>query len=338
MSLYIGKDNSNNSIIHITSDQESNSSIKNGNRVNSTVFLSTLPIPEVVYVEYITIPASTATLAGSSNLSSTIVNYMSNPSYYVLQYVLFNGYCYESMSLNVFILTRENGSKQICNLNSAVNGQTVMFIVTKLSSFPYGSIYINNTNILIGNTSISSKKWLMYNTYYSAQYDINYKLTNNTYMSIVDSSGSSGFKFNKDSIQYIKNGSTYALLSTSTLSRANAYVLSSVYSSASGSGISFTLSGINNNILQTVAIKIPLLMFYIVYYGGGSDINIGISFDICVKSNENMSTILNFVPYTLLYVTWIASSKTFSITITPQTSEVDASYTGNSQLINYYSV
>lgn len=338
MSLYLGKDSSNNSIIHITSNHESYNSIKNGNRLSSTIFLSTLPIPEIVYVEYITIPSSTSTLAGSVDLSSTIINYMNNPSYYVLQYVLLNGYCYESMMLNMFIFTRENGSKKICNLNSAINGQTAIFIVTQLSSFPSGSISISAYNILIGNTSISTKKWLMYNTYYSPQYDVNYKLTNNTFMAIVDSYGSSGFNFNKDSIQYKKNGSTYELLSTSTLSRANAYVLSSVYSSSSGSGISFTLSGINNNTLQTVAIKIPLLMFYIVYYGGGSDINIGISFDICVKSNENMSTILNFVPFTLLYINWISSSKTFSITITPQTSEVDASYTGGSQLINYYSV
>ena len=338
MSLYIGKDLTNNSIIHITSNTEAFADIKSGNRIGSTVFLSKLPIPEVVYVEYITIPTATSTLAGSSNLSSTIVNYMNNPSYYVLQYVLLNGYCYESMMLNMFIFTRENGDKKICNLNSSINGQTAVFIVTQLSSFPSGPISISASNILIGNTSISSKKWLIYNTYYSPQYATNYRLTNNTFMAIVDSSGSSGFKFNKDSIQYVKDGGVYDLLSTSTLSRSNTYVMSSNYSSVSGNGISCVLPAIDNGVLQSVTIKVPLLMFYITYYGGGSDINIGVSFDICVKSNENMNTVLNFTPYTLLYISWTASSKIFNVTIAAQTSEVDAMYTGSTQLLQYYSV
>lgn len=80
-----------------------------------------------------------------------------------------------------------------------------------------------------------------------------------------------------------KGGGTYDLISTSTLSRANAYVVSSSNSSLSGTGISCYLPLINNTVLQTVVIKIPLLMFYIAYYGGGNDINIGISFDMCVN-------------------------------------------------------
>lgn len=338
MSLYIGKDNINNSIIHITSNSESLSNLKNTNRLPSTTFLSTLPIPEIVYTEYATIPNSTSTLAGSVNLSSAIKYYMDNPAYYVLQYVLADGYCYESLLRKVFIFGRENGSKYICNLDNSNNGKTILFIVTQISSFPNGPISISNSNILIGNTSISTKKWLMYNTYYSSEYFTSYLLTNGTYMSIVDSSGSSGFKFSKDKIQYVKGGGTYDLISTSTLSRANAYVVSSSNSSLSGTGISCYLPLINNTVLQTVVIKIPLLMFYIAYYGGGKDINIGISFDMCVKSNEDMKVVLNFVPYALLYISWSSYSKLFSINIAEQTSEIGAEYIGGNKILNYYSV
>ena len=338
MSLYIGKDNSNNSIIHITSNPEPITSMKSTSRLPSTVFLSTLPIPEIIYVEYVSIPTATTTLSGSSVLSSSIVNYMNDPNYYVLQYVLINGYCYESLMRKVFVFTRENGTKRICNLDSSNNGQIALFIVTRLTSFPSGSISISKSDILIGNTSISSKRWLMYNTYYSSQYAINYRLTNNTFMSIVDSSGSNGFRFSKDKIQYDKNGSTYDLLSVATLSRANTYVLSSSYSDSSLSSISWSIPAIDNTNLQTVVIKIPLLMFSMTYYGGGSGVHIGLSFDICVKSTENMRTILNFAPYTLLYITWSAIHKNFSIAIATQTPEVDALYTSGNKYISYYSV
>lgn len=339
MSLYLGKSNANTNILHITSSSETLNNLKTANRLQSTTFLSTLPMPEVVYFEYATIPTAVGSLAGAVDVSSNIRYYMDNPSYYVLQYVLLNGYAYESLLCNVFVFSRENGSKKIYNGSSINNGQTILFIVVQLSVFPSGPISVSSSDISIGNTSISAKKWLMYNTYYSSAYASNYLLTNNTYMAIVDSSGSSGFKFSKDKIQYTKAGNTYDLLSTSTLSRANAYNLASSFSSSSGYWVSWNLPEVNNTVLQTVNIKVPLLMFYITYYSGAiSDINIGLSFDLCVKSNENMNIVLNFVPYTLLYVSWAYSTKTLSITVTEQTSEVGAEYTSGNKVLNYFSI
>ena len=339
MSLYIGEDNTGSNILHLTKNNVNQNDIKNGFIYNSTVFLSSASIFEVVYTSNIAVPSATTNTYGSVALGTTLSGYLNNSAYTVFMYVV-DGSNNASSAFysDMFYFRWGTGNFTVANTSTANNGKTLLFVVAALvSNSLEGKILLSKNSIKFGSIDLALKKFIAFSTTAPSAV-ASYSLWQNGFMYIVDAIDAESFLFSSTAIQYKKSGVFYDFISVGISSRVHSYISFAnsgiIGTHYDGRGISYdgqickhSLPSIADNTYQQIHASFTYPFYYAEGWSGGGDTS---SFNINVTFSSNESKLLGFAltPFMGFIIEWNHISKMFYYGAIRFTNDIELQYTG----------
>ena len=340
MSLYIGKDNNATNILHITKSTQSPDALKNGFIPNSTIFLSSEPLFEVIYEYTMPVPTATYSRYGHSTLPDVLSYYLNNDTYTSFLYVVdsFNN-ASSAFYSDIFYFKWENEAVSVVNTMPANNGKIIMFIISRQTTNTLnGTVSISKNNIIFDGTSLSGKKFLVFSSDIPNSEAI-YRIGGNGFMYVSNSSSVDSFLFLPNKIQYSKSGNIYDFISQDTTSRVHSYYSSnnsgSLITHYNKYGISYDgeickhiIREISANIFQQISVSFSYPFYYAEGWSGGGDVS---NFNINITFSSNASKLLGFSlsPYMGFMIEWNHQTKTLFYGAHRYTDQIELEYAGS---------
>jgi hypothetical protein len=320
MSLYIGKNVSNNPSLHITSSYISEANLQASTAQANTNFMSGLPFFNYLGTE-------TYALSAGGTMSATYKSMIEDDNAIVLSFFLNNGILYKVGEIvgTYMPYSYWNGSSYQYRVPGTSSAQYLLIIYClKEPAYPTtAGIFIGSGNITIGSINLMAKKIISMESSIPTQFGTSYLLSNGLYLNIYDPSLSQGLLLDGNSIYFKDNGTYFPFLTSSETLRINTFYYEYIYASHHGGDpFYFNLSNVFNAGAKIAAVK-PYLFGSI----SGTAYYIRVHFALTIDVNISFSYTQYLDTYYSAVVSYSSVTKILTINKNPYSSDLNAADT-----------
>lgn len=319
MSLYIGKDNSNNAVIHITNSILSKEALKLG-RHNSTCFLSNEPL--YVLDDFF---STTLSSSGATLIPTDKYYYFDNSTYsfFIYVYDISIGCYIEAGNADCYVIKNYNNQYLISSENNNIRGQNCFIFCSKSQVFLEGAISISKENITFNNQSIFGRKYIYFlDSYVSGPYENLIPLQSGRYVGVLNLESASSIIIDNKSIKYKNSiGATYIFASEINSTRLNGiFNVELDKSNLKDPAVGFSINIPENIVNGAVAVTVSMPYSYSFYQlGSGISGSTAGYMRTTFKPSINKSTVgIAPLPFTYFKIEYDYSLRTCSLIFAPQ--------------------